>query len=138
MENGVPAVLPAGPVTTVPAGAVALRPKQESFAVAYVAHGNASRAYREAFDCAGTMKPGNIRTAAYDLLIRPKWLPAFANSSPPQLPAPSWTHAPEWFACSPSLKPIRGKYHVLSHCRARSAGPTWQWQLPLIAGRFST
>jgi hypothetical protein len=49
---------------------VALRPKQESFAQAFTAHGNATRAYRESFDCAA-MKPAHIRQCAYELVHDP-------------------------------------------------------------------
>src|SRR5258708_1202490 len=49
-----------------------LRPKQEHFAQLFASHGNASRAYREAFDCDGTMKPGHIRHRAYELAHEPK------------------------------------------------------------------
>jgi phage terminase small subunit len=74
MDNGVPAALPAGLVTVAPTSNsawVALRPKQEAFAQAYAAHGNASRAYREAFDCGGTMKPNVIRQRGYELAHHP-------------------------------------------------------------------
>lgn len=49
---------------------VALRPKQESFAQAYAAHGNATRAYRESFECAA-MKPAVVRQRAYELAHDP-------------------------------------------------------------------
>lgn len=53
-------------------GSVTLRPKPEAFAQAYVAHGNASRAYREVFDCQGTMRPNVIRQRAYELVHEPR------------------------------------------------------------------
>ncbi|HEY4215011.1 MAG TPA: terminase small subunit [Steroidobacteraceae bacterium] len=57
------------PITADPPAA--LRPKQEAFSQAYVAHGNATRAYREAFDCDPTTKPATIRQRAYDLVHDP-------------------------------------------------------------------
>lgn len=49
---------------------VKLTPKQESFCQAYVKLGNASDAYRAAYNCVNS-KPNTIHRAAYDLLQRP-------------------------------------------------------------------
>lgn len=49
----------------------ALRPKQETFAQRYAAHGNAARAYREAFDCAPDIRPATVRQRAYELAHEP-------------------------------------------------------------------
>lgn len=46
---------------------MALTPKQEAFALAYVETGNASEAYRRAYD-AGKMKPDSINRKAKELL----------------------------------------------------------------------
>lgn len=46
---------------------MALTPKQEAFALAYVETGNASEAYRRAYD-AGGMKPASINRKAKELL----------------------------------------------------------------------
>jgi phage terminase small subunit len=51
---------------------VVLRPKQETFAQAYAGHGNAARAYREAFDCDPTMKQATVRSRAYELVHTPR------------------------------------------------------------------
>ena len=45
-----------------PSGLAELRPKQERFAQLYASHGNAVKAYREAFDC----DPGNVVTVTLD------------------------------------------------------------------------
>jgi hypothetical protein len=50
---------------------IALRPKRERFAQLYAAHGNATRAYREAFDCAPDIRPGTIKQRAYELVHEP-------------------------------------------------------------------
>lgn len=48
-----------------------LTPKQEAFAKGYIEHGNASEAYRLAYD-AGRMKPEAVHVAASKLLANPK------------------------------------------------------------------
>ncbi|MEO8019726.1 MAG: terminase small subunit [Pseudomonadota bacterium] len=50
---------------------VALTPKQENFAQRFAAHGNASKAYREAFDCSGSTRPSTIAQRAYELVHSP-------------------------------------------------------------------
>lgn len=50
---------------------MALTPKQEAFALAYVETGNASEAYRRAYD-AGKMKPGVVAVKASELLAHGK------------------------------------------------------------------
>jgi hypothetical protein len=57
--------------TALPATA-ALTPKMESFAVAYVEYGDATRSYREVFDCAPDIAPVTVRKRAYDLVHMPK------------------------------------------------------------------
>lgn len=47
---------------------MALTPKQEAFALAYVETGNASEAYRRAYDCAPTTKTETINNKAHALL----------------------------------------------------------------------
>lgn len=46
---------------------MALTPKQEAFALAYVETGNASQAYRRAYN-AGKMKPASVNRTAKELL----------------------------------------------------------------------
>jgi phage terminase small subunit len=48
-----------------------LRPKQERFAQAYAASGNAARAYREAFECDPAMKAATARQRGYQLAHEP-------------------------------------------------------------------
>lgn len=48
-----------------------MTPKQERFAMAYIATGNASEAYRRAYD-AGRMKDATINRTAKELLDHPK------------------------------------------------------------------
>lgn len=48
-----------------------LTPKQENFCLAYLETGNASAAYRQAYD-ASKMKVDSIRVAANELLANPK------------------------------------------------------------------
>lgn len=48
-----------------------LTPKQEAFALAYVETGNASEAYRRAYN-AGNMKPASVNRTAKELLDNPK------------------------------------------------------------------
>lgn len=50
---------------------MALTPKQEAFALAYVETGNASEAYRRAYD-AEKMKPATVNRTAKELLDNPK------------------------------------------------------------------
>lgn len=50
---------------------MALTPKQEAFAQAYIETGNASEAYRRSYD-AGKMKAEAIHVAACELLAHPK------------------------------------------------------------------
>lgn len=50
---------------------MALTPKQEAFALAYVETGNASEAYRRAYN-AGKMKPGVVAVKASELLSHGK------------------------------------------------------------------
>jgi phage terminase small subunit len=50
---------------------MALTPKQEAFCLAYLETGNASEAYRKAYD-AGSMKPATVNRAAKELLDHPK------------------------------------------------------------------
>ena len=49
----------------------ALRPKAETFAQRYVAHGNAARAYRESYDVSPSMKPATVRQRGYELAHEP-------------------------------------------------------------------
>lgn len=49
---------------------MALTPKQEAFALAYVETGNASEAYRRAYSAA-KMKPASIAVAASKLIADP-------------------------------------------------------------------
>lgn len=58
------------PAAASPA-AVALRPKVEHFAQLYTSYGNASRAYREAFDVSPGTKPGTVWQRAYELVHEP-------------------------------------------------------------------
>lgn len=51
--------------------AAALRPKQEAFAQRYAEYGNATRAYREAFDVAATTSAATVRQRAYELAHEP-------------------------------------------------------------------
>jgi phage terminase small subunit len=53
------------------AAPAALRPKQETFAQRYAAHGNAARAYREAFDCDPGMHATTARRRGYELVHEP-------------------------------------------------------------------
>lgn len=46
---------------------MALTPKQENFCLAYLETGNASEAYRRAYDC-GDMKPESVNRKAKELL----------------------------------------------------------------------
>lgn len=79
MDIRVPSQLPAEPVIELVGELVpnkydrpaALRPKAEAFAQRYTAHGNAARAYREAFDCSPTMKPATARQRGYELAHEP-------------------------------------------------------------------
>lgn len=48
-----------------------LTPKQEAFALAYLETGNASEAYRRAYDAEG-MKPESVNRAAKEVLDNPK------------------------------------------------------------------
>lgn len=48
-----------------------MTPKQEKFCQAYVEAGNASEAYRLAYD-ADSMKPASVNRSAFDLLNNPK------------------------------------------------------------------
>src|SRR5687768_10412773 len=50
---------------------VALRPKQEAFALRFAEHGNATRAYREAFEVGATMTAATVRQRAYELVHTP-------------------------------------------------------------------
>lgn len=50
---------------------MALTPKQENFCLAYLETGNASEAYRRAYDCEGA-KPETINRTAKELLDNPK------------------------------------------------------------------
>lgn len=50
---------------------VALRPKQDAFAHRFAEHGNATRAYREAFEVGPTMSPATVRQRAYELVHAP-------------------------------------------------------------------
>lgn len=50
---------------------MALTPKQEAFCLAYIETGNASEAYRRAYD-AGKMSAGAIHVAASELIAHPK------------------------------------------------------------------
>lgn len=50
---------------------MALTPKQEAFALAYVETGNASEAYRRAYN-AGNMKPETVNRTAKELMDNPK------------------------------------------------------------------
>jgi phage terminase small subunit len=52
--------------------AIALRPKVEHFAQLYAAHGNASKAYREAFEVRPDTRPGTVWQNAYDLVHDPQ------------------------------------------------------------------
>lgn len=52
-------------------GARALTPKQERFAVGYVEHGSASRAYREAYEADG-MAGASVHREAHAVLRHPK------------------------------------------------------------------
>jgi phage terminase small subunit len=51
-----------------------LTPKQEKFVQVYLETGNASEAYRQAYDCAG-MAPATINSEAAALLVNPKITP---------------------------------------------------------------
>lgn len=51
--------------------AVALTGKQENFAQHYAAHGNATAAYRAAFDCSGPIAPATVRQRAHELVHSP-------------------------------------------------------------------
>jgi phage terminase small subunit len=66
MTNGLP-------IRRAPANAVSvtLTPKQETFAQRFAVHGNATQAYREAFDCSGPIRPATIRQRAYELVHSP-------------------------------------------------------------------
>jgi hypothetical protein len=48
-----------------------ITPKQERFVLAYIVTGNASKAYREAYDTTG-MKPATVHHSAHALLVDPK------------------------------------------------------------------
>ncbi len=48
-----------------------LTPKQQTFCLAYLETGNASEAYRQAYDCSGS-KPETVNRAAKQLLDNPK------------------------------------------------------------------
>jgi phage terminase small subunit len=50
---------------------MALTPKQEKFVLEYIACGNASKAYRAAYNCA-KMKPQTVHDTAYTLLQHPE------------------------------------------------------------------
>jgi terminase small subunit-like protein len=56
---------------TARAASVVLNPKREHFAQLYASHGNASRAYREAFDVSAGTKPGTVWQRAYELVHEP-------------------------------------------------------------------
>lgn len=51
---------------------VALTLKQENFAQRFAAHGNAAKAYREAFECSPSTRPATIAQRAYELVHRPE------------------------------------------------------------------
>jgi hypothetical protein len=74
-DDCVPAVIPAPGATASLAEPVdtptALRPKVENFAQAFASHGNAARAYREAFDCSPGIRPGTVKQRAYELVHSP-------------------------------------------------------------------
>lgn len=55
----------------LPAVRVELTPKQEQFAQRYVALGNASQAYREAFDCSASIRPNTLARRAHELVHSP-------------------------------------------------------------------
>lgn len=50
---------------------MALTPKQENFCLAYLETGNASEAYRRAYDCEGA-KPETVNRTAKEVLDNPK------------------------------------------------------------------
>lgn len=62
--------MPAEPVSG--STAIALRPKVERFAQLYAAHGNASKAYREAFEVGAGTRPGTVWQRAYELVHEPQ------------------------------------------------------------------
>lgn len=63
-------VVAAGEAVNPPINDVRLTPKQESFCLAYLTTGNASEAYREAYN-PPTMKPESIRVEAAKMLALP-------------------------------------------------------------------
>lgn len=56
-----------------------LTPKQEKFLAEYLEHGNASRAYRAAYNCAGA-SDATIRREAHRLLDHPNITPMLAEA----------------------------------------------------------
>jgi Terminase small subunit len=54
------------------ANSVQLTPKQEDFCLAYVECGDATRSYRQAFDCSPSIARGTVQKRAYDLMHTPK------------------------------------------------------------------
>jgi hypothetical protein len=64
------AVSTLAPLDSVQTACSMARPKQEQFAQHFAAHGNATAAYRAAFDCAG-MLPGTVHRRAYELAHDP-------------------------------------------------------------------
>lgn len=56
-----------------------LTPKQEKFVAEYLEHGNASAAYRAAYDCAGASE-ATIHREAHRLLDHPKITPRLAEA----------------------------------------------------------
>jgi hypothetical protein len=62
---------PYGDTDTRTETCVVLRPKQEAFANRFAEHGNATRAYREAFEVGSTMTPATVRQRAYELVHTP-------------------------------------------------------------------
>jgi hypothetical protein len=62
-----------GQAETVVIEPTALRPTWERFAAGYMAHGNAARAYRDAFDVSpDMMRPTTVAQRAYELRQRPE------------------------------------------------------------------
>jgi Terminase small subunit len=59
-------------MNTILLATAALTPKQEAFAVAFVEHGDATRSYRQVFDCSPGIAPVTVRKRAYDLVHTPK------------------------------------------------------------------
>jgi phage terminase small subunit len=121
----------AGTETAMTTALVALdSSKVEQFALAYAEHGNAARAYREAFDTSG-MSPPTIKRKAYDVVHAPRVTARVRElqAAAAERTVISVAARMEWLRDIVAADPNELVQHVRVNCRhCHGVGFAWRWR----------